>query len=312
MVTLRQLEALHWIARLGSFSRAADHLNASQSAISKRIQELEADCGFQVLHRAGREVRLTEPGDELLGLAREMLSLCEKISEMSGPASPITRRLRIGVNELTAATWLPALIGALEKDGRTIVGDVKVEGARALTDQLENGRLDLIVRSKFEHGPLIRSHDVAKVPLSWVASPSLCARGSNYSQPELEALPVVTYGLQAGVRDHVQPWAPLRKSSRRRVITTDSLGAIVGMTVAGLGVALLPSSICKPLITGGQLIELKTDNDPPELPFVIAYRTDAEDKFMLEAIGNIREVCDFSVAFPAPLPSSDTGQQRLP
>ena len=41
MVTLRQLLALHWIERLGTFERAAEHLNTTQSAISKRVQELE-------------------------------------------------------------------------------------------------------------------------------------------------------------------------------------------------------------------------------------------------------------------------------
>ncbi len=294
MATLRQLEALYWIAQLGSFSRAAEHLNASQSAISKRIQELEQDCGFAAFERGGRELRVTPRGAELLDLASDMLALAAQISELSGEGYQIQRHLRIGVNELTAATWLPALISVLERDDRTMVHDVEVEGARALTDRLENGHLDLIIRTKFEHGPLLRSRDIGAVPLSWIASPSLCDRDRLYSPAELDSLPVVTYGIQAGVRDLVQPWAPLRRSRQRRVITTDSLSALVRMAVAGLGVALVPASFCAPLVRAGQLIEIRTDARPTELPFVVAYRTNEEDRFMHAVLQGVDEACDFS------------------
>ena len=54
MITLRQLETLHWIAQLGTFERAAIKLNTTQSAISKRIQELEAASGLAVFDRSQR------------------------------------------------------------------------------------------------------------------------------------------------------------------------------------------------------------------------------------------------------------------
>ena len=59
MINLRQLLALHWIERLGTFERAAEHLNTTQSAISKRIQELEASTGLQLFDRSQRGARLT-------------------------------------------------------------------------------------------------------------------------------------------------------------------------------------------------------------------------------------------------------------
>ena len=53
MITLRQLKALHWIARLGTFERAADRLNTTQSAISKRVHELEFSVGRPIFDRSG-------------------------------------------------------------------------------------------------------------------------------------------------------------------------------------------------------------------------------------------------------------------
>ncbi|MDF3605779.1 LysR family transcriptional regulator [Paracoccus sp. DMF-8] len=52
--TLKQLETIYWIANLGTFERAALKLNTTQSAISKRIQELELAVGAELFDRSLR------------------------------------------------------------------------------------------------------------------------------------------------------------------------------------------------------------------------------------------------------------------
>src|SRR3546814_9710181 len=64
MITLKQLEAFNWIAKLGTFERAAAKLNTTQSAISKRIQELEASIGLPLLDRSHRGARLARHRSE--------------------------------------------------------------------------------------------------------------------------------------------------------------------------------------------------------------------------------------------------------
>ena len=60
MITFKQIDALYWIAELGSFEAAANKLNMSQSAISKRIQELEDTFDVEIFDRSKRNARLTE------------------------------------------------------------------------------------------------------------------------------------------------------------------------------------------------------------------------------------------------------------
>jgi biotin operon repressor len=62
MLTLRQMEAVVWIAQLGTFERAAARLGTSQSAISKRINELEEQIGFPLFDRSQRGSKFTPPG----------------------------------------------------------------------------------------------------------------------------------------------------------------------------------------------------------------------------------------------------------
>ena len=58
-MTLRQLEAFYWIARLGSFHAAARHLHVAQPSVSARVRELERHLGVPLFERSGRGLRPT-------------------------------------------------------------------------------------------------------------------------------------------------------------------------------------------------------------------------------------------------------------
>ena len=75
MITLKQLEALYWCAKLKSFADAASRLHTSQSAISKRVSELERAVGEPLFDRSRRLPRLTARGDQLVEGAEQMLGL---------------------------------------------------------------------------------------------------------------------------------------------------------------------------------------------------------------------------------------------
>src|SRR5688572_11565963 len=82
MITLKQIEALHWIAELGSFERAAAQLNTTQSTVSKRIQQLEAAMGKPLFDRSQRGAQLTEWSEQILVVGREMLALQHRMLEL--------------------------------------------------------------------------------------------------------------------------------------------------------------------------------------------------------------------------------------
>lgn len=77
--TIKQLEALYWTARLGSFQAAADKLCATQSAIAKRVNELESSFDMRLLDRKGNKSVLTPQGKEFLEHAEEVLDAASKL-----------------------------------------------------------------------------------------------------------------------------------------------------------------------------------------------------------------------------------------
>ena len=116
LITFKQLEAIYWITELGSFAAAADRLNTTQSAISKRVQELEQQFSVEIFDRSKRTARLTEKGAEILHYAKSLLEERDNFIERVSSNQVLIRHFRIGVTELTAMTWLPQLVKEIKTE----------------------------------------------------------------------------------------------------------------------------------------------------------------------------------------------------
>lgn len=142
-----QLKAFFEVARLGSFTKAADHLGLTQSALSHRIKNLEGYLETSLFVRATDGIRLTEAGDKLLKYTRVQSQIeNEFISDLkAGPSAGLSGVLRIG--GASTLMW-PVVIPALSKFIRTnpsvqiemIVGELA-----ELPSLLQSGQVDIII-----------------------------------------------------------------------------------------------------------------------------------------------------------------------
>lgn len=105
------LEALVSIAEHGSFQRAAETLNLSQTALSHRLRKIEADLGTPLLIRSPREVSLTRAGQDLLSDARRLLKeLGDSYAAVRARARHSRRQLSIACLPTIAHTMLPEVL----------------------------------------------------------------------------------------------------------------------------------------------------------------------------------------------------------
>src|SRR5689334_12425765 len=109
-LTLIQLETFYWVARLGGFQAAADRLNTTQPGVSTRIRHLEQTLGVPLFDRSGRSARLTPRGRDLVEYAQRMLGLADSIRQHIGDSSALVGRIRLGVADTAALTWLPDML----------------------------------------------------------------------------------------------------------------------------------------------------------------------------------------------------------
>ncbi|SQF98977.1 LysR family transcriptional regulator [Paucimonas lemoignei] len=294
MITLPQLLALHWIERLGTFERAAEQLNTTQSAISKRVQELETSTGLQLFDRSQRGARLTATGEDLLVIAREMLVLAERITSMKDGTQVTTRRLRLGVTELTALTWLPKLISRLVTEFPKLTVEPEVDMSRNLHEKLMDDLIDLIIIPDTFTAPEVTSVALASVENAWMAAPGLIDNSATVTLAELAKYPMLIQGKKSGSGLFVNNWLRARGIDLPKTLSSDSLTAMLGLTAAGLGVAYLPLECYRPLIDAGKLAVIRTDPPLPAVPYMAMYRNDRPSPFVVSVAGIAAQLCDFS------------------
>ncbi len=186
MLTLKQVEAVYWVSTLGSFNAAADRLNATQSTISKRILDLEAFLGVDVFERSNR-AQLTLKGRELMGDFEKMLELQQSVVSRAGNESSYSGRFRLGVTEMVALTWLPALISEVRKVYPLIVLEPKVDHTTKLWPQMTSHLLDMVICPHLQtEGHLFETVQLGFMDSSWMCRPDLRTIQTSLVLPPLE------------------------------------------------------------------------------------------------------------------------------
>ncbi|VBR28418.1 LysR family transcriptional regulator [Burkholderia pseudomallei] len=136
---LDAVRAFVLVAELASFTRAADALGTTQSAVSLKLKRLEAQLGKPLLERTPRRVTLAAVGAAFLPAARELLDAHERALAALSSAQ---RRLVIGVSEHVAVPDLPAVLTGLNRHDPGLALEMHVGMSAGLLAQYDERRLD--------------------------------------------------------------------------------------------------------------------------------------------------------------------------
>ena len=174
----RRLLTFREVARQSSFSRAAETLSLTQSAVSQQVAALERQLGTRLLDRGPGGLRLTSPGEQLLehaGAIADRLTLAD--AQIAEQVAAERRELRVGAFPSVLATIVPAAVSAL----LATLPDLQVSVTEGRTDALargvRDGSLHLAVAfqdayaARDEH-PGTRRHDLFTEPMVAALPPS--------------------------------------------------------------------------------------------------------------------------------------------
>jgi len=138
------LEQFVALARTKNFTRAAEELNLSQSALSRAIQKLEEQLGQPLFERKPREVVLTEHGELLLERSQYILKLMEDtFAELSEAGR--RGRIRLGAIPTIAPYFLPGLLNRFAKAHPDIAVIVQEDTTENLIKRCSHGEIDLAI-----------------------------------------------------------------------------------------------------------------------------------------------------------------------
>lgn len=299
MVTLKQLEAFYWAAELGGLEQAASRLSTTQSAISKRLQELESILGVALFDRTRRKAVITAQGERLLVLAREILDVRERIMGLSVTMTPTLRTLRLGVTELTAMTWLPALVQRIRNSYPDIAFEPTVDSSAHLIAKLEQDELDMVVVPDAYRHTKFELMALDSVEYAWMCSPAYLDKADELSLRDLSKHTIIVQLYASGLGDMIGKWLHDNRITIENTLSSSSLTAIASLTLSGLGISYLPRRIFENLISAGQLRLIRSSPPLPRAPYVMMYKKANADDFLRYVASMASDLCDFTRTAPA-------------
>lgn len=266
-MNIKQIETFYRVAKLGSFARAAQALNSTNSAVSMRIKELELSLNMKLFDRTKRQIKITGDGLALLPLAEQMLELSTEIRGLNKSDAPIRGHVRVGVVETIALGWLAPFINGLQVDYPEISVEVEVGLSFVLERRLVAGDLDAILapcemsKADFVHV------SVGSIPFRWMCIPSLNVPRT-VTVKELSKLPLIMTSGKDKFRGSLHQWAYSNNLAIKKPYICNTFIIAYSLVCAGLGVAILPLPIYRPQVEAG---ELSLIDCHPEVPPMLHY-----------------------------------------
>lgn len=224
------------IAEGGSFTRTADRVGRTQSAVSMQIKRLEEILGQPLLVRTPRGVQPTPQGLWLLERARAFLTLNDEIvGNFRSP--PMVGTVRLGTPDDYALNWLPSILARFAEAHPAVELDVTCMNSDVLAQQIQEGRLDLTLISEGQEPRGWPAQRIWRGPLRWVGS-------STHALHKRDPLP-----LALSRPDNACIWrnaalSALRAQGRATRVTYNSATQTGCFTVALAGLALTVSTPC--------------------------------------------------------------------
>lgn len=266
MLDMRRLLVFREVARLASFSLAADILHYSQSSISHHVSRLEGEVGAKLFVRQpGGRATVTAAGQALLARTERLLrDAAEAEAEVAEIAEGRSRRIRVGAFSMASTAYLPPAVARLRKTHpESTVMLREGEPARLLQD-LEEGALDVVVLFDDLHFPLPVPYSVTYRHLFDEKILLGLPRGHRLSTFDVVSLADLADELWLGGAGHTSHHTQILLNSCRSAgfeptiaVYSNSFVASMRLVAAGVGLALVPEMsvdeidhnvVCRPLV----------------------------------------------------------------
>jgi len=236
LLDIDQLRTFIAIAETGSFTKAAEVVNKTQSAVSMQMKRLEERIERPIFARDGRSSKLTEDGVRLLDYARRLVKLTiETVAAFSDAA--LSGRVRLGVPDDYADRYLPEIRARFSRAYPSVELTVICEPTVRLLERIDGNEIDLAIVTNCESKRA--SETFRRERLLWVTS----NRHSIHLEPRLP----LALGRPSCIwrRTAIERLESIGRPYRV-LYSSSNAGAVAAAVLAGLAVSVLPESGLRP------------------------------------------------------------------
>ncbi len=272
--TFRQLEVFEAIARLGSFTRAAEELYLTQPTVSMQIKKLADAVGLPLFEQIGKQVHLTDAGRELLAACREVFERLSRFEMTVADMKGLKRgRLKLAV-VTTAKYFAPRLLGPFCQQYPGIEVALKVSNRERVLARLSDNQDDLYILGQ-------PPEDIDTVAEPFLENPLVVLAPANHPLVRRKKIPLkrlaeepfLTREVGSGTRKAVERLFAEHRLKMKVRMELGSNEAIKQAIVGGLGVSVLSRHTLALDAPMGQLAILDVEGFPIERHWYVTYPT---------------------------------------
>ena len=252
----RRLQVFHTVAKLLSFTKAADMLHMTQPAVTFQVRQLEEQFDTRLFNRAHNRVTLTDAGKRAYKYTEKIF---EQYAEMENAIREITGDIRgslvIGASRTVAEYMLPALLGDFKKKNPDVKIRLQVNNTEGIVSMIESNTIDLGV----VEGPVSNKNlqlEVCKKDqlVAIVPTNHPLSKRKKVTLKDILQYPFICRESGSGTREVIAAKLKAAGLERQSVMNTLELGsleAIKGAVEAGMGISILSEvSVSKELKLG--------------------------------------------------------------
>jgi len=270
--TFRQLEVFEAIARLGSYTRAAEELFLTQPTVSMQIKKLTQAVGLPLFEQIGKKIFLTDAGKSLQATCGEIFGTLNnfemQIANMKGLKQG---KFRLAV-VTTAKYFAPRLLGTFCRSYPGVDVSLKVSNRESLLDRLNENMDDLYILGQPPEGLDIISEPFLANPLVVLAPHDHPLAGvKNISLQRIAEEPFIMRETGSGTRMAVERLFEKQKVSLKVRMELGSNEAIKQAIVGGLGISVLSGHTLALDAAMGKLAILDVECFPIERQWYAVY-----------------------------------------
>ena len=280
MFSKSSLEMLDTVARLGSFTAAAEQLHKVPSAISYGVRQVEQELDVLLFRRLPRKVELTPAGELFIEEARALLRQMEEVSAQTRRAARGWKKtLRLTLDNVVKLDKMKPMIEEFYQTFEFAELQINMEVFNGSWEAIAQGRADIVIgaTSAVPVGGDFEVKDMGQLDWAFVTSPSHpCAREQNLNEEFVSQYPAICLDDTSSVlpKRHTGHYA-----NQRRLLLPNWYSAIECLK-NGVGVGYMPRHIATPIIEQGLLVEKVLPEPSPLSQCCLVWRKDDNHKLI--------------------------------
>ncbi len=271
---LKYLQTFWTIVETGSFTKAAQKLNYTQSTITFQIGQLEQELSARLFEKIGRNMVLTKAGERLIPYVNEVLQSVDKLHYFENDLAQCQGDLHIGVAETMLCYRFPLILKVFHERAPKAKLFLKSMNCYEIRDALFSGSLDLGIfyEDVGGFGTNLTTKSLGAYPLVLIASPATKKNFPDFITPDQKlGIPFIINEPDCIFRQIFEQYLCKKSIRLDHTIELCSIPTIKALVKNDVGISYLPKFTVSEELERGELVEIKTDIEHEKITAVCGH-----------------------------------------